>query len=115
MRPEELAPVSIFAGTATTEELIDRVTAFRADQDDDALRVFESELTRRGVNRESIDSRQRDLNETLVTRADGSALACAFCDRPAEAEIWAWHRLWGKVPIFPRPMAVCPAHVGGRP
>ena len=114
MRPEELAPVRAYAISATTEELIDRVTAFRTDQDDAAIRVFESELNRRGVSRESIDARRSELTETLVTRADGSALACAFCDRPAEAEIWAWHRLWGKVPLFPRPMAVCPAHVNGR-
>jgi hypothetical protein len=114
LRPEELTPVRNYASTATTRELIDRVTAFRADQDDAALRVFESELLRRGVGRESIDARRNELKETVVTRADGTARSCAFCDRPAEAEIWAWQRLWGKVPLFPGPMAVCPAHVGGR-
>jgi hypothetical protein len=115
LRPEELAPVRAYVATATTDELIDRVTAFRADQDDVALQLFESELQRRGVGRDAIEARKNELKETLLTRADGSALACAFCDRPAEAEVWAWHRLWGKVPLFPRPMAVCPAHVGGRP
>ena len=114
MTDDELAAVSEFSATATTEELLDRVTAFRADHDPAALRLFESELSDRGIGRADIEQRAEMVREIVLKRGDGSAVRCGFCERPAEDRVWTWFRLWGKVPLFPRPVAVCGGHHKGR-
>ena len=114
MTDSELSRVSEFSRTAQTEELLDRVTAFRADHDPAAIRLFESELRKRGISREEIVRRDEETRGTVLTRRDGTAIRCFFCDKPATETVWAWHRLWGKVPLFPRSMAVCADHLPGR-
>ncbi len=42
---------------------------------------------------------------------DGLALKCVKCARPAVAQKWGWHRLWGVLPIFPRWKAYCEEHL----
>jgi hypothetical protein len=41
---------------------------------------------------------------------DGTAVGCSFCHRPAVAEGWGWHRLWGLLPVFPRYYYYCSEH-----
>ena len=114
MTEVEIESVREYSAAATTEDLLDRVTAFRADHDPAAIHLFERELSHRGVDRTEIERRQEEVRETVLTRENGSAVRCGFCERPAEDRIWAWFRLWGKVPLFPRPVAVCGGHLTGR-
>lgn len=114
MTDAEIAKVETYARTATTEELLDRATIFRADHDPDALDLFERELRRRRVDPAVIERHGQERAETAIVRSDGTVARCEFCDRPAEITAWKWQRLWGKVPIFPRPMALCGHHRDGR-
>jgi hypothetical protein len=110
----EIAKVETFARAATTEELLDRATIFRADHDPDALERFERELRRRGLDGIEIERHGEKRAETAIVRSDGTVARCEFCERPAEITLWKWQRLWGKVPLFPRPMALCEHHGHGR-
>ena len=110
----ELAKVAEFSRSTETEVLLDRVTAFRSDQDPAAIRLFETELKGRGVGQAEIEQRREKTQGTVLMRSDGSAAMCHVCERPATETIWGWQRLWGKVPLFPRPMAVCENHTSGR-
>ena len=110
MTDAEIAKVESFARTATTEELLDRTTVFRADHDPQALELFEQELRRRGIGRSDIEQHGGTRAESAIVRADGTVARCEFCERPAEITTWKWQRLWGKVPMFPRPMALCEHH-----
>ena len=40
---------------------------------------------------------------------DGTAVRCSFCHRPAVAEGWGWHRLWGVLPLFPPATIIVPS------
>jgi hypothetical protein len=37
-------------------------------------------------------------------------MRCSFCDRPAIRQARGWHRLFGRVPVFPRVLAYCAFH-----
>ena len=50
----------------------------------------------------------------VVRRPEGFAYRCSFCDRPAVLRAWAWHRLWGYMPVFPRVFSYCDAHQSHR-
>jgi hypothetical protein len=110
----EIAKVEAYAGTATTEELLDRITIFRADHDPEALLRYDRELRHRGIGHAEIERHGETRAESAIVRKDGSVARCEFCERPAEVSAWKWHRLWGKVPMFPRPMALCERHRDGR-
>jgi hypothetical protein len=90
---------------AETEDLLDRVTIYRAEMESDALYVIEDELRRRGVTAAEIDAHQRRRQE-----AAAAPERCSRCPRPAVTSGWGWHRLWGLVPLFPRPMRYCEVH-----
>jgi hypothetical protein len=93
---------------ATTEDLLDRVTAYRTGMEAEALGIMEAELRRRGVGRKQIeDHAQRPV---LADRA-GVAVKCSYCSRPAIGRSWVWHRLWWCIPVFPRRFNYCPEHV----
>lgn len=111
---DEIAKVEEFVRSAATEELLDRATIFRGDHDPDAIIRFEQELRRRRVVQSEIDAHEQMRTESAIARGDGSIQRCEFCERPAELTAWKWHRLWGKVPLFPRPMALCGHHRDGR-
>ena len=114
MTDAEIAKVESFARTATTEELLDRATVFRPDHDPEALDLFERELRRRGVGFDEMERHGGKRAEAAIVRSDGTIARCEFCERPAEVTAWKWQRLWGKVPIFPRPMALCEHHRDAR-
>ena len=94
---------------ATTDDLLDRVTAFREGMELEALEMIDAELRSRGVTLEQIAEHDRQVRDAL-RRPDGSAAKCSFCPRPAVAKGWGWHRLWGLMPVFPRIFRYCETH-----
>src|SRR5437763_10892232 len=95
---------------ADTDDLLDRVTAYRAGMEPDALYVIEEELRRRGVTAAEIEAHARRREEAGQT-ADGAVPErCSFCPRPAVERRWGWHRLFGLLPLFPRPLRYCDVH-----
>jgi hypothetical protein len=107
---------------AETEDLLDRVTVYRADMEPDALYVIEEELRRRGVTAADIDAHARRREEAGLCEDGGMSARCSFCDRPAVTRGWGWHRyggrwlpqsLRGRLPLFPRPFWYCDTHRPG--
>jgi hypothetical protein len=99
---------------ATTDDLLDRVTAYRTGNESDAVALMEVELSRRGYGAAEVRHHANELGEVLRYR-DGTAVRCSVCPRPAVRHGWAWHRLWGAVPLFPRRFRWCKDHaVNGR-
>jgi hypothetical protein len=99
------------AQQATTEDLLDRVTVYRAGMEPEALELIEAELRRRGITEFDIAEHAAERDHAIQL-PDGSARMCSFCRRPAVRERWGWHWLWGKVPVFPRRFFYCPLHRG---
>jgi hypothetical protein len=103
--------VLVNARQAGTEDLLDRVTVYRAGMEPEAVEIIEDELRRRGVGRDQVeahaDKRQREI---LPPLPDGTALKCSCCYRPAVVQGWGWHRLWGLLPVFPRYYSYCDQH-----
>lgn len=95
---------------ASTEDLLDRVTVYRAGMEPAALPVIEEELQRRGIDEWDIELHGIDRGREVIPLADGTVLRCSFCDRPAVTQAWGWHRWWGRVPIFPRFFSYCAVH-----
>lgn len=95
---------------ASTEDLLDRATVYRDGMEMDALDLIEQELRGRGVNRDAIAEHERKRREETRYDARGIALMCHSCRRPAVTETWGWHRLWGRLPLFPRRFAWCAEH-----
>ena len=106
----DLKRVAEFIRRAETEELLDRVTVYREGMEPAALDLMEGELDRRGVSRGHIADHHAERRRTAIMLPDGTALRCSFCHRPAIVEARGWHRLFGRVPIFPRLFAYCSVH-----
>jgi hypothetical protein len=94
---------------ATTEDLLDRVTVYRAGMEPDALAIIETELRRRGVSPDDVQTHW-EMKRAGVLMSGEVARRCNFCDRPAETRDWGWHWMWGKIPIFPRLFNYCDEH-----
>jgi hypothetical protein len=95
---------------ADTEDLLDRVTVYRAGMEPDALYIIEEELRRRGVTAADIDAHARRRDEAGVSDDGGAPARCSICNRPAVVRQWRWHRLWGVLPLFPRLFWYCAEH-----
>ena len=98
------------ARKADTEDLLDRATIYRGDMEPDALYAIEEELRQRGVTAADIDAHARRREETGLCEAEGMPARCSFCARPAVEWRWGWHKLWGRLPVFPRPLHYCAIH-----
>jgi hypothetical protein len=96
---------------ASTEDLLDRATVHRSGMEPEALVIIDEELARRGVRPAEVADHALRRQGALVDGA-GLAVKCAYCDRPAVARAWVWHRLWGVLPVFPRQVALCAVHGG---
>ncbi|HVK15532.1 MAG TPA: hypothetical protein VM533_01200 [Fimbriiglobus sp.] len=103
----DLRKVAAYVRRAETEELLDRVTVYRDGMEPAAVDLMEYELARRGLSPREIEEHDRARRETVIMLDDRTAMRCSFCDRPAVVRDWAWHRLWGRVPVFPRRFAFC--------
>jgi hypothetical protein len=113
MTPFDPEKVRRNAREATTEELLDRVTAFRDGMEPEALEVLERELHRRGIGEDQLEQARRDYQASAVRDPAGVARRCSFCKRPAIARGWGWHRLWKVMPLFPRILNYCAKHAPG--
>jgi hypothetical protein len=95
---------------ASTEDLLDRVTVYRAGMESQALDVIEEELQARGVTQDEIEDHERERRRETRLLPDGTVTRCSFCHLPAVAEGWGWHRMWGILPLFPRFFRYCSTH-----
>jgi hypothetical protein len=120
--------VADYIRSAATEELLDRVTVYRAGMEEAALDLMEGELDRRGVSRQEIAIHYEKQLASAIMLPDRTAMRCSFCDRPAirQARSWYWLRLRipmlplliGRaaiplgisIPIFPHMFAYCAVH-----
>jgi hypothetical protein len=105
-----LRRVAEFIRGADTEELLDRVTVYREGMEPAALDLMEGELDRRGVTREEIAEHDARHRANAIMLPDGTAMRCSFCNRPAVVRALRFHRLFGKVPVFPMRFAYCASH-----
>ena len=94
-----------------TEDLLDRVTAYRAGLEPEAIAIIEEELHQRGIGPGEIEDHRRASAESCLENADGTLASCSFCRHPAIAERWGWFRLWRKVPLFPWKYRYCSEHL----
>ena len=99
------------AKNAELEDLLDRVTVYRQGMEPEAVAILEDELHARGVSWEHIQAHAGRREEQGVLMQDGIALPCCRCRRPAMAKRWAWHRIFGRIPIFPRLFRYCSEHL----
>jgi hypothetical protein len=89
---------------ASTEDLLDRATVFRAGMEPEALLIIDEELHRRGVTAAEIaDHRDRERERFP---GDDVPLRCHECSRPAIGKRWRWRFGW----LFPRRVALCEEH-----
>jgi hypothetical protein len=95
---------------APTEDLLDRVTVYRHGMEQAALAIIEEELRARAVSPAEVKAHAERRRAEVRFLSDGTAARCSFCHRPAIAEGWGWHRLWGLVPVFPRLFYYCNVH-----
>lgn len=94
---------------ATTEDLLDRATIYRAGMEPEALAIIEDELRRRGLTEADLAAHEEDRGDSLIA-PEGYAWRCYHCERPAVVAIWGWHYLWEFVPVFPRVYRFCNHH-----
>jgi hypothetical protein len=96
---------------ATVEDLLDRITVYRAGMEPEAIQLVEQELDTRGVTDEQVREHE-EKRKGVLWEKPGLAWRCGFCDRPAVAEVIRWHRLLGIFPLFPRLVRCCEEHAG---
>lgn len=95
---------------ADTEDLLDRLTVFRAGMEPEALELVEAELRSRGVTTAEIGSHEEHRARSVLWAEPGLAHRCERCARPAVVRGVRWQRLFWLVPLFPRPAYYCEAH-----
>lgn len=108
-----LRAIAEYIRRAGTEDLLDRVTVFRDLTEPAAVDLMEHELSRRGETPARIADHDRHRRATALFGADGTALRCWRCARPAVRWVWRWHRVFGRLPLFPRLVRECDGHGGG--
>ncbi|MBI3822629.1 MAG: hypothetical protein HY289_08115 [Planctomycetes bacterium] len=99
---------------AETDDLLDRVTAYRAGMETDAIAMIEQELHRRGVPTAEIEARQDEYQRKCLFHEDGTAKKCSYCRKPAVAERTGWLKLFFFLPVIPRRTLCCEDHVAKR-
>jgi hypothetical protein len=96
---------------ATTEDLLDRATVYRDGMEPEALEIIDAELRARGVS--EAEAMAHAAKGRAPRDADGLPLRCARCSRPAVTVVWGWHRLFGRLPLFPVRRPLCAEHASG--
>ena len=94
---------------ATTDDLMDRVTVFRAGLEPAAVPIILEELRSRGVTPEAIVLHEGSRVGVLFYD-NGIACQCIRCAKPAVAREWGWQRIFRKVPLYPRTFLLCTDH-----
>jgi hypothetical protein len=95
---------------ASTDDLLDRATVYRGGMTAEALEMIEAELRDRGVTPEQVEAHAERCRREVIVLSDGLPARCSFCGRPAVARGWGWHRLFGRLPLFPRRFYYCTEH-----
>ena len=98
---------------ADTDDLLDRITAYRAGLEPEAIDMIEQELRRRGVSATQIAAQGEQVERECIFHEAGLAKTCSFCRQPAVYEGWGWHKLFGLAPLFPRRLRYCKKHHPG--
>jgi hypothetical protein len=98
------------AHAASVEDLLDRVTAYRAGMEPEAIEIIEAELDRRGIGPADIERHEAERGPEVLLRPEGFAYRCSYCDRPAVFRRWGWHWLWGRLPVMPCVQNFCSRH-----
>jgi hypothetical protein len=106
----DLEKVRANVRAAATEDLLNRVTVYRAGMEPEALDIIERELRQRGISPDAIAEHERTRGKEVLFDSEGIARKCYRCPRPAVAESLEWHRLWGLLPVFRRRIAWCAEH-----
>jgi hypothetical protein len=110
MMPFDAQRVWVNVRKATTEDLLNRVTAYRSGMEPEAIAIIEEELHNRGIGSQEIRAHSDQLGPEVIEDAKGLTARCSFCRAPAVAEGWGWHKLWRKLPVFPRFLRYCRKH-----
>ena len=97
------------ARKSSTEDLLDRATVYRSGVEPEALPVILEELRSRGVTAADVVAHEQ-ARPGVVRDTDGIARSCGRCRKPAVAAEWGWHRMFGKLPLFPRKLYLCEEH-----
>jgi hypothetical protein len=97
---------------ASTQDLIERVTASRAGMEPAAILIIEDELERRGVSAAELVRHRQEWESKGLRDAQGRPLACWWCARPAVTRKRTWWRLWRLIPLFPVTLPACEDHRG---
>lgn len=95
---------------ADTGDLLDRVTAYRAGMEPEAIDIVEQELRRRGVTAAQIAEHRETCERECLYYDDGTARMCSLCRKPAVSEEWGWFRLFFVIPLIPRRVCYCKEH-----
>jgi hypothetical protein len=95
---------------AMTADLLERATVYRDGMEPAALDLIETELRRRGVSYQQQAEYGEVQEKTVLRGRDGLPLRCCMCPHAAVETHWAWRRLFGIVPIFPRRCPYCERH-----
>jgi hypothetical protein len=98
---------------ASTEDLLNRATVYRAGMEEEALVLIDEELRRRGVSAAAVADHEVEQRQRVLRDAGDVAQKCSQCRRPAVGAYWGWHWLWGLVPLFPRKVRYCAEHEPG--
>lgn len=96
---------------ATTDDLLDRVTAYRQGMEPNTLALIEDELSQRGVTHEDIAAHAQRMEKDVIFLEDGVAAKCSRCHAPAVARGWGWLRLFRRIPFWPRREFYCKEHL----
>jgi hypothetical protein len=94
---------------ASTEDLLDRATVYRAGLEPEALVIILQELRERGVAAADIVVHEQS-QEGVVFDESGTAHLCSHCRKPAVVREWGWHWMFGKLPVFPKLFWHCREH-----
>ncbi len=94
---------------AETDDLLNRVTVERWGMDPDAVRWIKEELASRDVTPAMILDYETQF-EGCLRDEQGRWVICSYCRKPAVVRCWGWHRLWKRIPIFPRVVSMCKDH-----
>ena len=94
---------------AETDDLLDRVTAYRPGTEPEAVEMALRELRERGIGDDAILARQAETADCLRD-ADGAALPCSLCRRPAVARGRRWLTAFGFIPLVPTAARYCKEH-----
>ena len=95
---------------ADTDDLLDRVTAYRPHMEPAAVLLIEAELHQRGLSAAAIATHRETCERECLFNADGAAQVCSRCRKPAIKEVKGWHRIFGIVPLYPRWFRYCKEH-----